>query len=202
MGLSKEEIDRRVGILVELGGINSFVEAFYIQSIIYCAQCAENAFSGYDDCLTRDASPIATVSEIQEALSHAAALSRFFWPARSKKKLHATRAERLKSAFLVSENSPLKDRRLRDTLEHFDERLDKYLLENIAGNFFTTPIVGDSTIANQPTVNIFKLVDPQRNVFVILGEEFEFSDVRDEVNRILHRAIEFYNNGSQLPKQG
>ncbi|VAX07845.1 hypothetical protein MNBD_ALPHA03-1970 [hydrothermal vent metagenome] len=199
--LSTEERTKRVDIVAEYGGILRQTEAFYIQSIIYCAQCAESAFSSYDECLAEGASPTTTVSKIHEALSHVAALSRFFWPVRSKSKLHSSRAERLKKAFLISDTSPLIDknlRELRNALEHFDERLDEFLLKNDTGQFFPTPIVDDSENALESTAKIFKLVDPERHVFIILGEKFDFSGVRDAIDQILQKSVEFNEEG-RLP---
>ncbi len=43
------------------------------------------------------------------------------------KALHKNRAEFLRQIFDVTESSPLYDKKLRNALEHFDERLDMYL---------------------------------------------------------------------------
>ena len=90
--LSKEEINERINILEECGGIFTPYEAFYISSIQYSAQRALDAFLRYKVCLASNSNPASTVSTIHEALGHAAALSRFFWPAR-KDRLHIMRAK-------------------------------------------------------------------------------------------------------------
>jgi len=84
----------------------------------------------------------------------------------------------------LTDSSPLKDRRLRNALEHFDEKLDEYLLLNDTGYFFPTPLIDDSALADDATGRIFKLVDPKRSVLVILGEKYDFGLIAEEVHRI------------------
>jgi hypothetical protein len=144
---------------------------------------------------------------IHEALGHAASLSRFFWPSRlggSKKKVLASlkdaRAGRLRESFELAEDSPLKNRKLRDFLEHFDERLDQYLLRNDAGYFFPDAMMGEATLADDPDGHVFKLVDPALLCFVLLGEKHFFEGIRKEVFRIYDLAHEFDGNGCKLPR--
>jgi hypothetical protein len=144
---------------------------------------------------------------IHEALGHAASLSRFFWPSKlggRKTKvltsLKEARAARLRQSFELGEDSPLRNRRLRDFLEHFDERLDQYLLRNDSGYFFPDAMIGEATLADDPSGHIFKLVDPTSSCFVLLGEKHFFEGIRKEVFRIYDRAREFDSNGGKLPR--
>jgi len=204
--MENDETRRKIKILTsEYSGILPYHEVFYIQSIIYSASRAHESFSRYDRSIEGNINPSLTASSIQEALGHSASLSRFFWPSglgkKSTKKLHLIRGKRLRLAFELRENSPLRNRNLRDALEHFDERLDQYLLSFPVGQFFPTPLIGDSKIADEPTSNIFKLVDPERNNFVLLDEKYQFSAIRNEVDKILEQAINLDNNGGRLPSK-
>jgi hypothetical protein len=66
----------------------------------------------------------------------AAALSRYFWPTTTgnKKKqaeqleMRRMRGEKLRDIFKVTDDSPLCNRDLRNAWEHFDEKLDTYLI--------------------------------------------------------------------------
>jgi hypothetical protein len=202
------EIRERVRIVCEeFGGIYPPFEAFYIHSIIYSAGRSKEAFIRYDVGLSTRGSEAFTVSAVHEALAHAASLSRFFWPSnvggkRSEefKFLKQRRAEKLRDAFNIGQDSPLKDRRLRDALEHFDERLDDYLLENDAGYFFPGPMINDHELADDPTGNIFKLVDPDASCFVLLGDKHFFAPIRKEVFRISEWAERMDGSGAQLGK--
>ncbi len=203
------ELEERANIVKnEWNGIFAPYEAFYIHSIIYAAERTLGAFDRYDFEVNfaKEKSAMMAISAIQEALTHAANLSRFFWPSRPKGekpiiRLKNARAEKLRQAFQLSDSSPLKDRTLRDTLEHFDERLDRFLLENDAGYFIPTPIVAELEQIDEVT-KIFKMADPHKGVFVLLGECFEYENIRNEVILINELAQNFDEKGSRLRFEG
>jgi len=132
------EKERRAEIVCfEYDGIVPTIEAFYILSIVYSAKRCLDAFNRYDELEKIEANAEDLVSIVQEAVGHAAALSRYFWPSPQGKKKQPTlkqlkekRGEKLRKAFQVDEGSPLFNRDLRNAWEHFDERLDEYFLEN------------------------------------------------------------------------
>jgi hypothetical protein len=204
--LDSEELDRRAAIIAnEWDGVFAPFEAFYIHSIIYSSSRALGAFERFDVSVALKDSDANKVSAIHEALGHAAALSRFFWPSgtgakttKALKTLREARAAKLRAAFQMDETSPLRNRRLRDALEHFDEKLDRYLLEHDAGSFFPAAMVGDSVLAEDPSGHIFKLVDLRKQVFVILAQPYSFAAVRAEVVRVHELVIAMDKNGSRL----
>ena len=108
-----------------------------------------------------------------------------------KDRLHIIKSETLRAMFDLDESSVLKDREIRNALEHFDERLDEFLLQETAGHFFPTAIVDSHEIADEPTAEVFKLVDPNTGIFVLLNEKFNFSKIRAEVARVLEHAHDF-----------
>ncbi len=120
----------------ECGGIYAHHEVFYILSILYSAERCLESFNRFDHFKTQNVTSDYLISIVQEAVGHAAALSRYFWPSpKGKKKeaqqnnLRINRGKRLCDAFSLNESSPLYNRDLRNAWEHFDERLDVYLLE-------------------------------------------------------------------------
>jgi len=98
----------------------------------------------------------------------------------------------------LDDASPLKGRELRNAFEHFDEDLDRFLLENDTGYFFPAPMVDDHTLADDQLGKIFKLVDPTHNVCVLLGRKFDFKSIRAEVQNVLYQAHEMDRTGSRL----
>lgn len=114
-------------------------------------------------------------------------------------KLGSRSAATLRKAFQLDDSSPLKDRSLRDALEHFDERLDQFLLVNDAGHFFPTPMIDDHTLVDEPTAKIFKLVDPTEGYFAILGKKYQFEPIMPEVARILTLATSMVEKGRLSP---
>ncbi|MBO9448368.1 hypothetical protein [Ruegeria sp. R14_0] len=191
--------ERETLIAIEYHGIYPVYEAFYIHSIIYAAERSELAFERFDESVAAGQSPELVFATIQEALTHAGALSRFFWPMKTEKNvLAAARGDRLRNAFTLDEKSPLRWRKLRNAFEHFDEDLDRFLLEDRAGYFFPSPLVDDQTLADEAIGHIFKLVDPKHGICILLGEKFEFRPIRGEVQRVLSRARKMDEQGSRL----
>jgi hypothetical protein len=190
--------ERAALITKQYCGIYPVYEAFYIQSIIYAAERSEAAFQRFDDAVAGSESATKIFATVQEALTHAGALSRFFWPVKKDNQLSAARGKRLRDAFALDNMSALKWRKLRNAFEHFDEDLDRFLLEDRAGYFFPSPQVDDQSLADDSIGHVFKLVDPGNCVCVLLGEKFEFKPIRAEVQRVLVRALEMDEHGSRL----
>lgn len=186
--IDEAELARRAGIVVEMGGVVPYCVAFYNVSIRYCVTRAHHSFRRYEDSRVSEEVDEIQVSYVHEALEHAAALSRFFWPSglgnRNLNKLRKARARMLREQHKLNGRSPLKNRKLRDSLEHFDERLDEYCLTQDAGYFFPSAMIGNSNLADDPTGNIFRLVDPQKKIFVVMGEKYEFGPIQTEIERL------------------
>jgi hypothetical protein len=170
-------------------GIYPMYGAFYVQAILYAAGRADAAFKRFSSLLQANADPAEVVASVHEALGHTAALSRFFFPA-DKRALARARAANLRKQFTIGNASPLIDRELRNALEHFDERLDEYLLGDIAGYIFPGPMMEDAELADDPAGHIFRLVDPVKEIFVLLGRKYDFGAVRVEVQRVAELARE------------
>lgn len=198
--LDKEIRKQRESIIAKQhNGIYPVYEVFYIRSIIYAADRSEAAFQRFEIAATKADLATLTFATLQEALTHAGALSRFFWPVK-KSLLTDTRGNRLREAFGLDDNSPLVCRNLRNKFEHFDEHLDSFLLQDLAGTFLPDPLVDTLNTSDTVLDNTFKLVDPEEGVCVLLGEKFEFQSIRSEVQRILSCALEMEKQGGRLKR--
>jgi hypothetical protein len=189
---------REATVIEQHEGIYPMYEAFYLESIIYAADRCEDAFRRFDAGLAASATAAVIVATVQEGLTHAAALSRYFWPMKKDSLLASARGERLRKAFDLGDGSPLKSRKLRNAFEHFDEDLDRFLLNDLTGYFFPGPMIGSHELDDDDLGNFFRLVDPLQGICVLLGEKFEFRPIRSEVQRILTRALEMNSQGSRL----
>lgn len=185
-------------VVDEYEGILPAYKAFYAQSIAYAAERAEAAFQRFEEIDAGADSAAQVFAALQEALTHAGALSRFFWPVRERSRLANARGKRLREAFELSDNSPLRSRELRNAFEHFDEDLDRFLLKDLGEYFFPDPILGSHQLADEATGNIFKLIDMKYGVCVLLGKKFEFRPIRREVQHILSQTLQSDKNGSRL----
>lgn len=189
--LDNQELERRATLVAtEWGGVVPYFREIYGRALYHSASRALHAFERFDAALqVKDESE--AVSSVHEALGHCGNLSRYFWPSRQNSKrnspfaaLAEARGAKLRESFGVTDNSPLKDRTLRDSLEHFDERLDRYFLGLDSGMIFPDPMIGPYKMAKFQYDHIFKLVDPNENIFVVLGVEFRYGTLRPEVQRI------------------
>jgi hypothetical protein len=194
MAISDEERARREAVIVaDHQGILSYCEVFYLESVAYTAGRAVSAFLRFDETLLKKSGNDQIVAAVQEALTHVAALSRFFWPAR-KSALSNARGKRLRESFGITEESPLQSRALRNALEHFDERLDEFLLEEHVGYFFPSAMVDDASLSEETIGHIFRLVDPTTSQFVLLGTAYSFKELRavaENIQSIANKRSEY-----------
>ena len=164
---------------------------FYYYSILYSAECSLTAFKKYEFLLQERADPIHLVSSLQEAIGHAANLSWYFFNDGGNRKpkeiieFIRNRSNGFKEEFEITDKSALKDRRLRNMFEHFDEKLDIYLLNTLAGTFYPMPKVGRiSEIGKSEFDKNFKMLDIEEKCLVLFNEAFYFEDIKKEVFRI------------------
>jgi hypothetical protein len=117
---------------------------------------------------------------------------------RKESQLAVARGKALREAFRLDATSPLKWRKLRNAFEHFDEDLDCFLLRDPVGYLFPVPLIGPHALADNAIGSIFKLVDPEQGICVLLGEKFEFRPICREVQRVLSLAREMDKQGCRL----
>jgi hypothetical protein len=196
--LTPEERIRREAIVADqYGGIVPTFEVFYLESIAYAAGRAVAAFERFDSALSEAKGNEEVVAAVQEALTHVAGLSRFFWPP-AKEKVTQARARKLRMAFGLDDGSVLQSRELRNALEHFDERLDAFLLHDHAGYFFPGAMVDDASLSEDAIGHIFRLVDPNTSTFVLLGQAYSFAELRSVAKEISDKATTSSRHGGRL----
>lgn len=131
----------------------------------------------------------AILNHLQNIFVHAAAISRYAWPSKAgKENLHANRGLELKRLLDLSDESPLRDRNLRNKLEHFDENLDIYLNSKPIVGHVIPAYVGGSINSQGVPVHLFRAFYVDTAIFEILGHKFEAQPIVDEICR-LHRRF-------------
>lgn len=185
--METEEIRRRVEINADIG-IAGYQRIFYHVSIQYSVNASFESFKRYDSALAQNHPDKATiVNPVHDALGHAAAVSRYFWNYSSDrvyKKLHKARASKLRKMYELDDSSALNNRDLRNTLERFDERLDQFLLKELAGMHIPTPSVGTYEPGDNDLNRIYKMVDPDKEIFVIFNEPYDFGEIRKAIEEL------------------
>lgn len=183
-------------------------EAFYIQSMLF------NTTSAFQSCsIAEKIIEKISVGEIdpqkkkdllldclQNVVNQSGAISRYFFPSRDgvkgtdKKTIHKDRGEYLSRVFGVKDDSPLMNRALRNSIEHFDERLDLYLQEGIVGYIFPSLILPEPEDSDVPH-HIFRAYYLKEGIFQVLGERYKIQPIVDEVARIHDLLVKFDGNG-------
>lgn len=115
------------------------------------------------------------LNQLQNAIVHAGAVSRFFWPptasGKEGRKAEA-RGVSLRQALKVQDSDALSDRRLRNAIEHFDERLDRYLAKGIVG-FIIPHYIGQTIERSGVPGHIFRAFYTNTLQFEIVGETYD-----------------------------
>lgn len=174
-------------------------EAFYIDCLLWHTTSARKSIMfltrwlhriSKDDESAKGESKAVLFDQLQNIVQQAGSVSRYFWPARSGPNgLHDSRASALRDSMMVQENSPLHNRDLRNSLEHFDERLDLYLANAPVGIFEPDDINYDSPSSDVP-LHTFKAFYTVPKVFVLLGVRHQMLPIMNELLRI-HSLLMF-----------
>ena len=137
------------------------------------------------------------LNSIQNIALQGAALSRYFWPAREREP-HTSRAHRLRRGLQVEDDSPLRDRELRNQMEHFDERLDLYVQDGVVGSIhpaYVGPFPGEPEV---PT-HLFRAYYTDQGVFEVLGHRYKMQPIVDEIAAIHGRLRACCEAGFRIP---
>lgn len=180
-------------------------EAFYIQSMLFNSMSAmrsiarlEATFKDLPEHATDDdvqRLPAKRIlDELQNMVLQAAALSRYFWPVR---RAHEARGKLLRETFALEDSSPLYDRKLRNALEHFDERLDRYVASGIVGCIFPE-YVGRKPADDGVPGHFFRAYFVDAGAFRLLDEDFEMQPLADELIFVHSHLTDLDRNGGRL----
>ena len=187
-------------------------EVFYIESMLTVARSAMTEQTVLQETLEKikNLEQINKDDEefiidlVQNVINRAAALSKYFWPKENNKKnrneLHQKRGRRLREAFNVNDDNPLKDPKGRNFIEHFDEKLDLYLLDGIVGNIIPS-YVGNRINNDQGIHHFFRAFYVNDWTFIILNMEYKLMPIVDEIIRIYLLLEKFNKEGGRLPRK-
>lgn len=195
----------------EAPGIWPPYEAFYIESLLYCTNSALRSATAVRDSLeagrthaagstawSKQASNI--LDGVQNIAIQAAALSRYFWPARSDA-IHARRGQHLREGLNVHEDSPIRNRELRNQIEHFDEALDRLLAGGVAGNVFSQyvgPFPGEDEVPRF----LFRAYFTDTGLFELLGHRYPMQPIVDEMSDLHDRVLACCEAGHRIRREG
>jgi len=133
-------------------------------------------------------------------LTHISNVSRLLWPAYPRKikgetrKQHQDRCQKifkiargleLRAALNLSgEDHILKSRKLRDHLEHFDERLDEWQRTSSSRNYVQDIIGPKGAIVGIEPTDMMRWFDPQAKAIYFRGEDYDLQKLVDGVSEV------------------
>jgi hypothetical protein len=126
---------------------------------------------------------------LHSLLTHASNISRILWPPSGNSAVAKRRANRgiaLRHYLDLPDNGhPLKERTLRDHLEHFDERLDDWAGTSIQRNFIQDSIGAWGALPSFDEGDVMRWFDPSTLRFIFRGQSFDIQIIVSEIAKLL-----------------
>jgi hypothetical protein len=127
-----------------------------------------------------------TFRNLHSFLTHAACISKLFWPPEQKSKARGVFLRELLS--VKEETSPgLSNRSLRNSLDHFDERLDEAFSKG-HGKLFVDSNIGSVGAIDLGPELVFRNYDPTSRIYTFREQDFDLGQICKEVGDI-ERAL-------------
>jgi len=174
-----------------------YVEAmlFSTHSSLHSAQRVADFLEGKKGTYT----PEGVLDEVQNIVTHAAMLSRYFWPARDEpkggpSKLHRKRGQYFRKRFKVATGNPLEGRELRNMIEHFDEKMDVAFQCGAVGHIFPAYVDPFPGEAEAPRY-FFRAFFTDTLEFEILQKRYPLQPIVEELHRIHDLLTQFSVSG-------
>lgn len=179
--------------------IHPFNEAFYIESLLNKTRTIMQNIEalndiwkyGNHDCKNDDV----ILDMFQNIILNVAGISRFFWPPNNKGN-YKIRAKKLCEVYNISDSSVLKNREVRNFIEHFDEKLDDFL-EKFNSGIIMPKYVGPISYINDSTI-FFRAYFYDIQVFKMFNVEYKIKPIIDEINRIHEILLVQLKNGGRF----
>lgn len=178
----KEYIDLFQGIQPPHLAFYNQAIRFNLESAIYSVEFIVDALKEADTAEKLGDATDAILDAIQNMLVHTANLAKYFWETnKGPHKIHRKRAQSLRKMFSVSDASAIRDKGLRNHLEHLDENLDRYLWSKpIVGNIYPA-YVGPEMPRDGVPYHFFRAFFTDSGTFESLGIRFEIQPIIDEL---------------------
>jgi hypothetical protein len=123
---------------------------------------------------------------VESFLNAVGNLSKVFWPNHDRK--DAVDREPLRASLGVTDDSPLQIRKMRNHFEHFDERVEKWWVEDSTHNYVDTSIIPKNAFAGLQDVSFFRLFDPDTLHVTFWSDTYNVPAIVQEVERLLPLA--------------
>lgn len=136
-------------------------------------------------------------SSIHSFLSHCANVTQFLWSPNIKNE----DSQQIASILNISESYKIKNTNIRNSLEHYDDRLKKWVEENKNIVMIHDYKIGLKEEINLPENSILvRHYDPEKSIFTMLEEDQNVDELFSEVIEIRSKADEWIADNTSMPK--
>ncbi len=175
-------------------------EILYIESLFTLTKRITEDYEYLDSIIT-DQELLQTNSheliDISEnIINGCAAVSRYLNPTKQNS-IHKLRGEKLRKYLSINDDNILLSREVRNFIEHFDENLDTFLQQPIAGNIYPKRVVFNSNELDEVCF-VFKCYIVNEFKYKTLDREVNILPLTKEIYRIYNLLVEFRINGGRL----
>jgi len=130
----------------------------------------------------------------ENIVNQAGIISRYFFPTKDnrnpvKSRIHQLRGDKLRELFSIDNDNILTDRKFRNHIEHFDENLDKFLNQSVAG-VIHPKIVFQNSAQISSIMHLFKAYVVSDFKYISLNQEIELPPLIEEIYRIYNLTID------------
>lgn len=171
-------------------GLDPFIRDFFVREVLRQAQFGMDAWGALHSSLKQSAIDHVEIwANVQAFLVAAGIASRLLWPTAQKSQ---ARGAALRQMLDVAEDSPLVSRRIRDSFEHFDERLEAWADEIRRGP--QPAMIGDSNVGPLASIegadpqHFLRHLDHTTWTLYFRGERYELTPVARELLRLVGAA--------------
>ena len=176
--------------------MDRFIERIYLHELVTQCEYAVAAVQRMNALLaSRENVTAEFFREASDFLQHTSAASRLLWPPGGSDKVRReranTRGDHLRISLGIDGDHVLRSRRLRDHLEHYDERIDDWAETSPNKNIVDNMIGPRSAIGGDAIrdADIMRLYDPSTKKFVFRGESLDIQELVSGLIDVRARAI-------------
>lgn len=175
-----EVLDRRVQVLFEQEILHQW--DFTVSSVNLLNQSIQKLVDG--DMSGMDPLWYA----LDAALGSLGNISKIFFPTRTAPKATVRRCTLMRAAFGVPEDARLGNRRLRDSFEHFDERIDKWDRQSERHQFLDRSVGEKRLIGGADSGDYMRWFDYTTSVISLMGDDLGLRALLSEVDALIPKV--------------
>ena len=194
--------------MTSVDGPDDWALQAYMRELVEQGEAADLAAAEFNAAMNSAQPVVRAYAAIQSILAAGAMVSKLLWPTPADQNIDCTplsdedeharqrtlaRGKRLRTELKIKSIPILESRQVRNAFEHFDERLDRYLLDQ--GSRF----IGDRNIGPKGQIvqiggklpPFLRHIDPQAGTVSVLDEEVDYRELSRAIADVSARASEW-----------